>query len=123
MSAAPAAAVVQKTHKLFTLVLLATPRSPQHTLRTPPITPTSSSSSSPSSFPYSSSPYAHVLLGLKQRGFGTGKWNGFGGKVEKGEEIRDAAVREMKEEAGIESDTVDRWASIRCSIGLWGSRI
>ena len=22
-----------------------------------------------------------VLLGMKKRGFGTGKWNGFGGKV------------------------------------------
>ena len=25
---------------------------------------------------------ARVLLGLKKRGFGAGKWNGFGGKVE-----------------------------------------
>lgn len=34
-----------------------------------------------------------VLLGYKKRGFGCGKWNGFGGKVEKGESIIDAAVR------------------------------
>lgn len=42
-----------------------------------------------------------VLLGKKKRGFGEGKWNGFGGKVEQGEVIIDAARREMEEEAGI----------------------
>ena len=34
-----------------------------------------------------------VLLGFKKRGFGQGKWNGFGGKVEPGETIVNAAVR------------------------------
>jgi len=43
-----------------------------------------------------------VLLGMKKRGHGEGKWNGFGGKVEKGETIKEAAIREMKEESGIE---------------------
>jgi hypothetical protein len=28
-----------------------------------------------------------ILLGYKKRGFGMGKFNGFGGKVEKGETI------------------------------------
>jgi len=42
-----------------------------------------------------------VLLGLKKRGFGMGKWNGFGGKVEAGESILEAARRECVEEAGI----------------------
>jgi len=27
--------------------------------------------------------YPKVLLGMKKKGFGEGKWNGFGGKVEK----------------------------------------
>ena len=27
-----------------------------------------------------------VLLGMKKRGFGAGKWNGFGGKVNKDSE-------------------------------------
>eukprot|EP00743_Colponemidia_sp_Colp-15_P007240 GILK01007817.1.p1 GENE.GILK01007817.1~~GILK01007817.1.p1 ORF type:complete len:177 (+),score=31.35 GILK01007817.1:40-531(+) len=44
---------------------------------------------------------SEVLLGLKKRGFGAGKWNGFGGKVEPGETIRQAAHRELQEEAGI----------------------
>lgn len=34
-----------------------------------------------------------ILLGWKKRGFGVGKWNGFGGKVEPGELIINAAKR------------------------------
>jgi len=34
-----------------------------------------------------------ILLGMKKRGFGKGKWNGFGGKVEKNESIPAAAQR------------------------------
>ncbi len=45
-----------------------------------------------------------ILLGRKKRGFGVGKWNGFGGKVEAGESLEDAARRELHEEAGIEVD-------------------
>ena len=43
-----------------------------------------------------------VLLGMKKRGFGAGRWNGFGGKVDPGETVEEAARREVKEEAGIE---------------------
>lgn len=42
-----------------------------------------------------------VLLGMKKRGLGVGKWNGFGGKVELGEDVVQTAVREIHEEAGI----------------------
>lgn len=42
-----------------------------------------------------------VLLGMKKRGFGVGRWNGFGGKVLPDEAIEDAARREAMEEAGI----------------------
>lgn len=46
-----------------------------------------------------------VLLAMKKRGFGMGKWNGAGGKfdLEKGDkDILDAAIRETKEEIGVE---------------------
>ena len=36
---------------------------------------------------------SRILLGLKKRGFGCGRWNGFGGKVEAGETIAEAAKR------------------------------
>lgn len=42
-----------------------------------------------------------VLLGMKKRGFGEGRFNGFGGKVATGETIEEGAIREMQEEAGI----------------------
>ena len=42
-----------------------------------------------------------VLLGFKKRGFGVGKWNGFGGKVNDGESIENAAKRELFEESGL----------------------
>ena len=37
-----------------------------------------------------------VLLGLKKKGFGQGYYNGFGGKVEPGETIVQAAQREVR---------------------------
>jgi len=46
--------------------------------------------------------HKEVLLGMKKYGFGEGKWNGFGGKVEEGEDIEGAAKRELIEEVGIE---------------------
>jgi 8-oxo-dGTP diphosphatase/2-hydroxy-dATP diphosphatase len=44
-----------------------------------------------------------VLLGMKKRGFGVGRWNGFGGKVEEDESIEQAAIRELEEESGIKA--------------------
>ena len=42
-----------------------------------------------------------ILLGMKKRGFGVGRWNGFGGKVLPSETIEEAAIREMREESGV----------------------
>jgi len=43
-----------------------------------------------------------ILLAMKKRGFGVGKWNGYGGKIEDGEPLLEAACREVKEESGLE---------------------
>jgi len=43
---------------------------------------------------------------MKKRGFGAGRWNGFGGKVARGERIPDAAIMELKEEAGIVAHSI-----------------
>jgi 8-oxo-dGTP pyrophosphatase MutT (NUDIX family) len=42
-----------------------------------------------------------ILLAMKKRGFGTGKWNGVGGKIESGESLEAALVRECQEEIGV----------------------
>jgi 8-oxo-dGTP diphosphatase/2-hydroxy-dATP diphosphatase len=54
--------------------------------------------------------YQHprILLGMKKRGFGAGRWNGFGGKVEDGEMTEEAARRELFEEAGIEATNLEK---------------
>ena len=43
-----------------------------------------------------------LLLGMKKRGFGQGKYNGFGGKLQEGETIIQGVLRELKEECGIQ---------------------
>lgn len=47
--------------------------------------------------------YKHpkILLGMKKRGFGEGRWNGFGGKLEGNETLEENVIREMQEECGI----------------------
>ena len=42
-----------------------------------------------------------IMLAEKKRGFGVGKINGVGGKVEPNETVEEAMLRETKEEAGI----------------------
>lgn len=51
-----------------------------------------------------------VLLGFKKRGFGQGKWIGFGGKVEAGETIEQAAIRELQEESGLIAKNLEQFA-------------
>mmetsp|Transcript_123408 Transcript_123408/g.394828 ORF Transcript_123408/g.394828 Transcript_123408/m.394828 type:complete len:208 (+) Transcript_123408:3-626(+) len=52
--------------------------------------------------------YSQVLLGMKKRGFGQGKWNGFGGKLEPGESVEAAAVRELREESGLSARRMEK---------------
>uniref|UniRef100_A0A2L2Y921 Oxidized purine nucleoside triphosphate hydrolase n=2 Tax=Parasteatoda tepidariorum TaxID=114398 RepID=A0A2L2Y921_PARTP len=49
-----------------------------------------------------------ILLGMKKRGFGLGKWNGFGGKLENGESMLECAKRELQEEAGITAENLQK---------------
>jgi 8-oxo-dGTP diphosphatase len=42
-----------------------------------------------------------ICLAMKKRGFGANRYNGIGGKVEKGESIVTGAIRESYEETGV----------------------
>uniref|UniRef100_A0A8C5RDY2 Oxidized purine nucleoside triphosphate hydrolase n=1 Tax=Laticauda laticaudata TaxID=8630 RepID=A0A8C5RDY2_LATLA len=53
-----------------------------------------------------------VLLGMKKRGFGAGLWNGFGGKVQEGETVEQAARRELQEESSLTVDTLQKMGQI-----------
>ena len=57
---------------------------------------------------------SHVLLGKKKRGFGMGKLNGIGGKLEPGEMPEAGIIREVEEEVGltISSAALDKRAEI-----------
>ena len=49
-----------------------------------------------------------ILLAMKKRGFGVGKYNGVGGKVADDESIEAAAVRETKEEIGVDIKNLEK---------------
>jgi 8-oxo-dGTP diphosphatase len=52
-------------------------------------------------FIFRDEPQPAILLGYKKRGFGMGKYGGFGGKLQDGETLRQAAQRELLEESGL----------------------
>lgn len=53
-----------------------------------------------------------LLLAMKKKGFGKGKWNGVGGRLDfkKDKDIFDTAIRETKEEIGVEIKNMERVA-------------
>lgn len=56
-----------------------------------------------------------ILLAMKKRGFGKGRWNGVGGKIDakKGDKnVFDSAVRETKEEIGVKTKKMEKVAVI-----------
>jgi 8-oxo-dGTP diphosphatase/2-hydroxy-dATP diphosphatase len=53
-----------------------------------------------------------IFLAMKKRGFGAGRWNGYGGKPEKGETIEDTAIRETIEESGVTPKKLNKVAIV-----------
>lgn len=50
-----------------------------------------------------------ILLGMKKVRLGAGRWNGFGGKVQPGETVEEAAIREVKEECGLDVTELEKF--------------
>lgn len=53
-----------------------------------------------------------VLLAMKKRGFGAGRWNGVGGKLDAGETVEQALVRECQEEINVTPISFEKRAEI-----------
>lgn len=53
-----------------------------------------------------------ILLAMKKRGFGMGRWNGVGGKIEPGETIEQATARECYEEIGVTPGELEKVAHL-----------
>lgn len=49
-----------------------------------------------------------ILLGMKKRGFGADRWNGYGGKTKEGEGVEEALQREFFEEANIKIEEFEK---------------
>jgi len=58
-----------------------------------------------------------VLLIEKKRGHGKGLFNGPGGKVEDGEAVKDAAIREVEEETGLRPSQAEKHGELRFYFG------
>lgn len=53
-----------------------------------------------------------ILLGMKKRGFGVGRYNGFGGKIKNNENIIEAAKRETLEECNLKINNLEKIATM-----------
>ncbi|MFA5360346.1 MAG: 8-oxo-dGTP diphosphatase [Patescibacteria group bacterium] len=53
-----------------------------------------------------------ILLQYKRKGFGVGKWNGPGGKVEPEETLEQSVIREVKEETGLDIKNLKKMAEL-----------
>ena len=59
-----------------------------------------------------------ILLAMKKRGFGAGKFNGFGGKVEARETILEAALREFEEVGEKKKKKETKWPALSSTLSL-----
>jgi len=57
-----------------------------------------------------------ILLAMKKRGSGAGKYNGVGGKVEPNETVGAATIRECQEEIGVIPGALEKVAELDFSI-------
>jgi len=67
-----------------------------------------------------------ILLAMKKRGFGVGKYNGVGGKPNPGENILDTAIRESQEEINVTPLDLKKVAIINYHFPLhegWGQQV
>lgn len=53
-----------------------------------------------------------ILLAMKKRGFGAGLLNGVGGKLDQGESLEEAMVRECQEEIGVTPTSWEKVAEL-----------
>jgi ADP-ribose pyrophosphatase YjhB (NUDIX family) len=53
-----------------------------------------------------------ILLAMKKRGFGQGRWNGAGGKPKDEETIIETAIRETQEEIGVTPKNISQVATL-----------
>lgn len=59
-----------------------------------------------------------LLLAMKKRGFGSGRYNGVGGKIEPGETVEQAMIRECQEEIGVTPTVYEKVAEHDFSLDI-----
>ncbi len=58
---------------------------------------------------------SEICLAMKKRGFGVGRWNGTGGKLQEGESVEQAAIRETEEEINVQVKKLYKVAELEFS--------
>jgi len=54
-----------------------------------------------------------ICLAMKKRGFGVGRWNGVGGKLNPRESIEAATIREAEEEIGVQISSANNFSDLK----------